>query len=79
MANQEHVEVVRQGAGAIAEWRETHPGETLDLRGATLRWADLSGADLTGANLSKAYLSGADLRGANLDGVIGFVPTISSP
>lgn len=36
------------------------------LRGADLRYADLSGADLSGADLMHAYLCGADLRGADL-------------
>ncbi len=36
------------------------------VRGADLRYANLSGADLSGANLYGADLSGAELSGANL-------------
>ena len=68
MANPEHVEVVRQGASAIAEWRRRNPGMVLDLRRANLRRAELRRADLSGANLRGASLPRADLRGAKLRG-----------
>ncbi len=63
MADPEHIEIVRQGAEAIAAWRRAHPDQRLDLGGA-----DLGGADLGGANLRRAYLSGANLGGADLGG-----------
>jgi len=66
MANPEHVEVVRRGAEAIAEWRRANPGVALDLSGSDLRGVGLSGADLTGANLRRADLSGANLTSARL-------------
>lgn len=76
MANAEHVEVVRQGAAVIAEWRLAHPEEGLDLRRADLNRTDLSTAILYAADLRDAdlryaifhrsVLSEADLRGANL-------------
>jgi hypothetical protein len=43
MANPEHVELVRQGAEAIAKWREENPDTKLDLRGAAL--AKVRGAE----------------------------------
>jgi len=61
MANQEHVELTKRGAGAIALWRRDHSGEVLNLEGA-----DLSGADLTSAILSGANLAEAKLKAANL-------------
>lgn len=77
MANPEHVEIVRQGVEAIAEWRRTNPTVRLDLSGADLSRAylleaDLSGAALAQANmlqavLAQANLSGADLPEANLN------------
>jgi hypothetical protein len=73
MANKEHVEIVKQGAEAISQWREGHPGEQLDLSGATLRRASLEHADLREANLRGADLEWADCRwsdfvGADLSG-----------
>lgn len=78
MANPEHVEIVKRGAAAIAEWRQEHPRERLflseadlseaDLSRADLREGDLREADLSEANLSEANLSGANLGGANLGG-----------
>lgn len=66
MAHPEHVSLVRQGATAIAAWREAHPGERLRLAQADLAGVDLRGANLHGARLSDAILDGADLVGANL-------------
>jgi hypothetical protein len=61
MAIQEHVEVVKRGAAAIAQWRARNLDTRLDLREA-----DLSGANLSEANLRGAYLCGANLREASL-------------
>ena len=73
MANQEHLEVVRQGADAIAKWRKEHLEEYLDLWRADLwradLWrADLRQADLRQADLRRADLWRADLREADLQG-----------
>jgi uncharacterized protein YjbI with pentapeptide repeats len=66
MANPEHVALVRQGANAIAAWREAYPGERLDLEKADLIGADLRGANLQRAKLHEAHLREADLSGAHL-------------
>ena len=66
MANPEHVEIVKQGADAIREWRERNPYVRLDLRRADLSGAKLSPAKLTSADLTLADLSGAHLSGADL-------------
>ncbi len=42
--NTEHVVLVKNGAAAIAAWREAHPEANLDLS-----WANLTGANLTEA------------------------------
>ena len=68
MADPEHVEVVKRGAAAIAEWRRENQDVVLDLIGADLSKADLIGADLTGADLAGSHFSGANLSGANLIG-----------
>ena len=66
MAKPEHVQIARQGAPAIARWREQHPGELLDFSGATLSNSNLNRADLSQADLSGADLIGARLNQANL-------------
>lgn len=66
MAHQEHVEIVKRGAEAIAQWRARNPDTRLDLSGASLGEVDLRGANLRGAYLYGANLYGADLREANL-------------
>jgi hypothetical protein len=73
MANQKHLEVLKQGTTAWNEWREQHPEIRPDLSGADLSGATLSGvilrrADLSGATLNDADLSGATLSGAKLNG-----------
>lgn len=61
MANQEHVERLKQGAVQWNEWCRKH----LEIR-PDLSYADLSYTDLSYADLSYADLSSADLSYANL-------------
>jgi hypothetical protein len=73
MANQEHLDILRQGVKAWNQWREIFPKGQPDLTGADLVRADLYGADLSRANLSKANLLSSrlievNLRDANLSG-----------
>ena len=75
MPNDEHLLVLRRGAGAWNSWRaerDERPDLSqaglrgLDLSGYDLFEADLRSADLRGTNLSQANLSGANFEGANL-------------
>lgn len=79
MANQEHVERLRQGVAVWNSWRVEHREVEPDLSEADLSGADLSGDDnfnhtyfvkvgneLRAADLSGANLGAADLSGANL-------------
>ncbi len=66
MANQEHLEILRQGTAAWNTWRIQHPDTRPDLSEATLTRADLSEATLTRATLTRATLNGADLSEADL-------------
>jgi len=74
MANQEHLDILKQGVDIWNQWRKEHPDITdPDLSGANLIDADLSGANLSHANLNFANLSLANLNHAklsntNLDG-----------
>ncbi len=71
MANQEHLDLLKQGFEVWNRWREKHPNikpilfETY-LRGSNLQYVDLHDADLRGADLGRANLGGADLQRANL-------------
>ena len=71
MANQEQLDILKQGGETWDRWREEHPIFRPDLSNANLdhaklRGADLRGADLMGADLSNAKLNGANFREANL-------------
>ena len=82
MANQEHLDLLKQGVKTWNQWREEHLDIQLDIQpdlslanldGAWLSEADLSHTNLSGAkliyaHLSDTYLSGADLSSANLSG-----------
>src|SRR5258708_4531988 len=66
MANQEHLELLKQGTAVWNEWRKHHPEIQPDLSDAYLIKAELSDANLSNANLYRANLYRADLSNANL-------------
>jgi uncharacterized protein YjbI with pentapeptide repeats len=66
MANEEHLEILRQGVEVWNRWREENPETIPDLSGTFLHAADLSQADLGGANLRLADLRVTDLRRVDL-------------
>jgi hypothetical protein len=76
MANEEQLEILKQGVEVWNKWLEENPTVAIDLRGADLSKSDLSHADfyradlftgnLSNVNLNKAILAGADLWEADL-------------
>jgi uncharacterized protein YjbI with pentapeptide repeats len=66
LANQEHLDLVRQGTASLNEWRRQNPTDRLDCSGADFRGADLRDANLSGANLQEAQFYKADLSKADL-------------
>jgi hypothetical protein len=73
MANQEHLDILKQGVSIWNEWRKEHLDIQPDLRGVDLEKADLSGAflreaHLEGAFLREAHLESTDLKGVHLEG-----------
>jgi hypothetical protein len=68
MANQEHLDLLKQGSSAWNAWRVQHQEVRPDLRKANLSLANLSGAHLIRADLIRAHLFGANLSRTNLVG-----------
>ena len=68
MANMEHVQLVRRGRGAVAQWREENPNQMLDLNAAYLSHARMPQVNLSGADIRDSDLMGAMLHRANLAG-----------
>ena len=68
MANQKHLDLLKQGTAIWNRQREQHPAIRPDLSRANLSRADLRNADLSVATLTEANLSRADLSDANLFG-----------
>ena len=66
MANQEHLDILKQGVRAWNQWRTEYAHIQPDLSEADLSGAKLCNADLSSANLHEADLSEADLGEANL-------------
>ena len=78
MANEEQLELLKQGTKVWNKWREENPETAVDLNSADLGEAYLNGANLSRADLRRASLiravltvadlSGTDLNNANLNG-----------
>src|SRR2546423_428197 len=70
MANEDHLDILKQGVSAWNAWRQKHFLDVVidlsgpDLSGANLRGVDLRGVDLSETNLTRVNLSEADLIGA---------------
>ena len=68
MANQEHLDILKQGVDIWNAWKNKNSKRTsIDLSGANLSKTFLHHADLSYINLSGANLAGANLAGANLN------------
>ncbi len=66
MANQEHLNLLREGVEVWNQWCGKNPTVQIDLSGVDLSGANLRTAYFYNANLSGTGLSNTDLRGANL-------------
>jgi len=79
MANQEHLDILKQGVQAWEQWRKENSDVQInlsaadlhgvDLHGVDLSWATLTAATLTAATLTAATLYNVDFRYADIDGV----------
>jgi len=68
MANQEHVDLFKRGARAVAQTRAAQPDLKFDLSGAELRGFDLRDLDLSGSDFRSATLIACKFHHANLAG-----------
>jgi len=68
MANEEQLNILRQGVKVWNKWREENLHTTIDFFQADLRGADLVGVNLNRVDLNESNLSSADLVGAHLVG-----------
>jgi uncharacterized protein YjbI with pentapeptide repeats len=68
MANQEHLDILKQGVEVWNRWREINPGVRPDLRGVYLGGLELVGANLSKTDLRRAALENADLSKTDLSG-----------
>lgn len=66
MANQKHLEILKQGVEVWNEWREEYPQERPDLSEANLDNMNLSKINLANVNLDKATLRDAHLIEADI-------------
>jgi len=69
MANQEHLDILKQGRDVWNEWRKEHPEIQPDLSDCNLTEfsnANLSNTNLSNTNLSRTMLAFTDLSRANL-------------
>jgi uncharacterized protein YjbI with pentapeptide repeats len=84
MANERHLDILKQGVETWNKWRKEHPEiqpdllradlseaklNKIDLSRTLLKDANFYRTDLSGADLSEAKLSGANLSEANLSKV----------
>jgi uncharacterized protein YjbI with pentapeptide repeats len=73
MANQDQLDLLKQGSDVWNTWRNQHASLQPDLSGANLtraylKYVHLIKANLSGANLTRAHLKEADLSQADLSG-----------
>src|SRR2546429_118244 len=66
MANQEHLDILKQGVQAWNEWRTKNSSVQIDLSDANLSDADLSYAKLSDANLDRATMGFTGFGGIDL-------------
>lgn len=70
MANQEHLDILKQGVEVWNQWRDDNSSIQPDLSQAMLNRLDLSRYNLSGVQLWGAFLGQTKLIGANLSSVI---------
>jgi uncharacterized protein YjbI with pentapeptide repeats len=67
MANQQHIDILKQGVEIWNEWRKQNSRKNVDLSDADLSGHNLNEANFEGVNLSRAKLIGTNLVQAHLN------------
>ena len=67
MANQEQLEILKQGVDVWNSWRKEHPGVLIDLSRTNFEGRDFVEANFNSANLSRSIFCGAKLARANMN------------
>ncbi len=70
MANQEHLDLLKQGVKVWNSWREKYPDIRPDLSEANLSGINLSNANLYRVDLFRVNLSRTNLNEANLSNTL---------
>lgn len=70
MANDEHLDLLKQGVQVWNKWRQNNPGTIPDFSGANLEGTYLESANLENANFSRANLRKCVFRWARLEDAI---------
>jgi uncharacterized protein YjbI with pentapeptide repeats len=68
MANQEQLEILKQGAEIWNQWRAANSNSRIDLSGSNIYRYDFSGANLSGVNLRAASFFECNFDKANFEG-----------
>jgi hypothetical protein len=66
MANDDHINILKEGPNEWNQWREENPDVKPDLSRADFTYANLISTNLSDVNLREADLMGVNLIGANL-------------
>ena len=70
MANQEHLDILKQGVDEWNRWRQKHPEILPDLREADLSEADLVETTMTQTTLTQCRIYGIAAWKVHLEGTI---------
>ncbi|MBD1922966.1 pentapeptide repeat-containing protein [Microcoleus sp. FACHB-831] len=66
MANEQQLNLLKEGVEAWNQWRQINPEIRPDLNGADLHSCDIGAVNLVGAAMRSSDLSGANLMGADM-------------
>ncbi len=78
MANQEHLDLLKQGVDVWNKWREEYPNIQPLLNGANLNGIDLSEVNLSGTQITNSFFGGTKFINANLSRLVMHGSTLNN-